>query len=63
MVKKMWRKEVKLSLLNVQWRRIMQGAVVLSGLSVNAQNPIVQTAYTADPAPLVYNDKLYLGLP
>lgn len=56
----MWRKEVKLSLLNVQWRRIMQGAVVLSGLSVNAQNPIVQTAYTADPAPLVYNDKLYL---
>lgn len=38
----------------------MQGAVVLSGLSVNAQNPIVQTAYTADPAPLVYNDKLYL---
>ena len=60
MVKKMWRKEVKLSLLNVQWRRIMQGAVVLLGLSVNAQNPIVQTAYTADPAPLVYNDKLYL---
>lgn len=60
MVKKMWRKEVKLSLLNVQWRRIMQGAVVLSGLSVNAQNPIIQTAYTADPAPLVYNDKLYL---
>lgn len=60
MVKKMWRKEVKLSLLNVQWRRIMQGAVVLSGLSVNAQNPIVQTAYTADPDPLVYNDKLYL---
>lgn len=60
MVKKMWRKEVKLSLLNVQWRRIMQGAVVLLGLAVNAQNPIVQTAYTADPAPLVYNDKLYL---
>lgn len=60
MVKRMWRKEVKLSLLNVQWRRIMQGAVVLSGLAVNAQNPIVQTAYTADPAPLVYNDKLYL---
>lgn len=60
MVKKMWRKEVKLSLLDVQWRRIMQGAVVLSGLAVNAQNPIVQTAYTADPAPLVYNDKLYL---
>ena len=27
---------------------------------LHAQNPIVQTAYTADPAPLVYNDKLYL---
>ncbi|GGK88113.1 endo-1,4-beta-xylanase [Rufibacter glacialis] len=25
-----------------------------------AQNPIVQTAYTADPAPMVYNNKLYL---
>ncbi|MGB8376359.1 MAG: glycoside hydrolase family 43 protein, partial [Salegentibacter sp.] len=25
-----------------------------------AQNPIIQTSYTADPAPMVYNDKLYL---
>lgn len=25
-----------------------------------AQNPIVQTMYTADPAPMVYNDKVYL---
>ncbi|MCH7402032.1 glycoside hydrolase family 43 protein [Belliella kenyensis] len=25
-----------------------------------AQNPIIQTAYTADPAPLVYNDKVFL---
>ena len=25
-----------------------------------AQNPIVQTSYTADPAPMVYNDKVYL---
>lgn len=29
----------------------------LSGL---AQNPIIQTNYTADPAPMVYNDKVYL---
>lgn len=28
--------------------------------SLKAQNPIVQTAYTADPAPLVYNNRLYL---
>lgn len=25
-----------------------------------AQNPIIQTAYTADPAPMVYNGKVYL---
>ncbi len=25
-----------------------------------AQNPIIQTSYTADPAPMVYNGKLYL---
>ena len=24
------------------------------------QNPIIQTAYTADPAPLVYNDQVFL---
>ncbi len=31
---------------------------VLSYLA--AQNPIIQTNYTADPAPMVYNDKVYL---
>ena len=25
-----------------------------------AQNPIIQTKYTADPAPLVYNDTVFL---
>lgn len=29
-------------------------------LSASAQMPIVQTNYTADPAPLVYNDTIYL---
>lgn len=28
--------------------------------AVNAKNPVVQTNYTADPAPMVYNDTLYL---
>ncbi|TDN90377.1 carbohydrate binding protein with CBM6 domain [Salegentibacter sp. 24] len=28
--------------------------------AVISQNPIIQTNYTADPAPMVYNDKLYL---
>lgn len=27
---------------------------------VNAQNPIIQTNYTADPAPMVYDGKVYL---
>ena len=43
-----------------QWRNIMTGIALLSGLTLNAQNPIIQTSYTADPAPLVYNDRLYL---
>ena len=30
------------------------------GLVINAQNPIVQTNYTADPAPMVHNDTLFL---
>lgn len=29
-------------------------------LVTGAQNPIIQTMYTADPAPMVYNNKLYL---
>lgn len=38
--------------------------LILSFISVSmicqAQNPIIQTMYTADPAPMVYNDKLYI---
>jgi len=35
---------------------------ILSGLWSHAlaQNPIIQTNYTADPAPMVYNDRLYV---
>ncbi len=29
-------------------------------LGLNAQNPLVQTKYTADPAPMVYNDTVFL---
>ena len=32
----------------------------ICSLPVIAQNPIVQTMYTADPAPMVHNDVLYL---
>lgn len=33
---------------------------LFSIMQMHAQNPIVQTSYTADPAPLVYNDRVYL---
>ena len=33
---------------------------IVMAISMIAQNPIIQTAYTADPAPMVYQDKLYL---
>lgn len=40
---------------------ILLFAFVGLGLIVsNAQNPVVQTQYTADPAPMVYQDKMYL---
>ena len=38
-----------------QWRKLAMGVALLSSLTVAAQNPIIQTSYTADPAPLVYN--------
>ncbi|WP_200978095.1 glycoside hydrolase family 43 protein [Echinicola sp. 20G] len=43
--------------------RILIISVLISGtgiLQTKAQNPIIQTSYTADPAPMVYNDKVYL---
>lgn len=36
------------------------GAVLFTVLSAKAQNPIVQTAFTADPAPLVHDGTVYL---
>lgn len=35
-------------------------ALILLGSTASAQNPIIQTMYTADPAPMLYNGKLYL---
>jgi arabinoxylan arabinofuranohydrolase len=34
--------------------------VTIFGINCYAQNPIIQTKFTADPAPLVYNDTVYL---
>ena len=36
------------------------GALVALGAPfAAAQNPLIQTKYTADPAPMVYNDTIY----
>ncbi len=39
---------------------VTMSALVLSALTVNAQEPIIQTKYTADPAPMVYDGTVYL---
>lgn len=36
------------------------GCGLMNCLNVNAQRPIIQTKYTADPAPMVYNDTVFL---
>ena len=36
------------------------GLIFLWPSQVSADNPIVQTSYTADPAPMVWNDTLYI---
>lgn len=43
-------------------KKILKLYLLLSavGMQLVAQNPIIQTTYTADPAPMVYNDRLYL---
>ena len=40
--------------------KLLGGLLLLGIGNALAQNPIVQTMYTADPAPMVYNDKIYL---
>ena len=43
---------------------LIRNLSILSGLllsgSLSAQNPIIQTMFTPDPAPFVYNDTVFL---
>lgn len=39
---------------------LCSGCGLLNCLNVSAQRPIIQTKYTADPAPMVYNDTVFL---
>lgn len=41
-------------------KRLLIIAAVASAISADAENPIVQTCYTTDPAPMVSGDRLYL---
>jgi arabinoxylan arabinofuranohydrolase len=36
------------------------GTVICAALTINAQNPIVQTYFTADPAPMVHDGTVYV---
>jgi hypothetical protein len=39
---------------------VLQVTALFAAVSTQAQNPIIQTIYTADPAPMVYKDTVYL---
>ncbi len=41
-------------------KTLLMTGLLFAGITASAQKPIVQTEYTADPAPLVYNDTVYL---
>lgn len=46
-----------------QWMKTSAFAIMLANLGqigLYGQNPLIQTKYTADPAPMVYNDTLFL---
>lgn len=41
-------------------RKLLACCLLAMAASLQAQNPIIQTHYTTDPAPMVYGDTLYL---
>jgi len=41
-------------------RLLLAAAGIFAGLSLRAENPIIQTSFTADPAPLVHDGVVYL---
>ncbi|KAH8684221.1 glycosyl hydrolase [Tricladium varicosporioides] len=47
---------------DVSYALLFLGALLNRVNFARADNPIVQTLYTADPAPFVYNDRMYLFL-
>jgi beta-xylosidase len=41
-------------------RNLLAGIFTLATMALNAQNPIVQTWFTSDPAPMVHGDRIYV---
>jgi arabinoxylan arabinofuranohydrolase len=41
-------------------KNIFKVSLIVTGTLVSAQNPIIQTKFTADPAPMVYKDTVFL---
>ena len=39
---------------------LLCGSIYIPQVSVKAENPIIQTIYTADPSPLVVGDTIYV---
>lgn len=39
---------------------LLMATIICAALTINAQNPIVQTYFTADPAPMVHDGTVYL---
>lgn len=44
----------------MQWRKYFLLSAFMCVMALNAQNPIVQTFFTADPAPMVHDGTVYL---
>lgn len=44
----------------MKFKKTLLSALLLAPFVGYAQNPIVQTCYTADPAPMVDGDRLYV---
>jgi len=52
--------KLKKSISEFSLRNILAGALMISSFLIQAGNPVITNKYTADPAPMVYKDKVYL---
>jgi hypothetical protein len=51
------------TIISIRFKKVLTSALLGAmaiGIKCYADNPVVQTSYTADPAPMVYNNTVYL---